>query len=79
MSLQVLKPGQSGKGILIEYDAGYEDCPDGIRLAIKQMVAYWYDNRGDMAEGKFASSNIGLPEIALNTLAPFKRAWTWLA
>jgi len=23
MSLQVLKPGQSGKGILIEYDAGY--------------------------------------------------------
>ena len=23
MNLQVLKPGQSGKGILIEYDAGF--------------------------------------------------------
>jgi uncharacterized phiE125 gp8 family phage protein len=55
--------------ITVEYDAGYEDCPEGIRLAIKQMVAYWYDKR---AAGS-------IPELALTTLANFKRPWTWLA
>ena len=55
--------------LTVEYDAGYEDCPEGIRLAIKQMVAYWYDKR---AVGS-------APELALTTLAEFKQAWTWLA
>ena len=55
--------------LTVEYDAGYEDCPEGVRLAIKQMVAYWYDKR---AVGS-------IPELALTTLAPFKRTWTWLA
>lgn len=55
--------------LTVEYDAGYEDCPEGIRLAIKQMVAVWYDKR---ATGS-------IPELALTTLAQFKRAWTWLA
>lgn len=50
------------------YEAGYEDCPEEVRLAIKQMVAYWYEKRvvGD------------IPELGLSTLRGFKRAWTWL-
>lgn len=68
------------EGLLtLRYNAGYEDCPRDIRLAIMQMVSFWYENRGDMAEGRFASSNIGLPEIAMNTLLPYKRAWTYVA
>lgn len=63
----------------VEYDAGYEDCPEEIRLAIKQAVAFWYNNRGQMSEGKFANTNLSLPELALNTLQPYKRVWTWLA
>jgi hypothetical protein len=58
-----------GEKMVAEYDAGYEDCPEEVRLAIMQTVAYWYDNR--------AIGNI--PELALATLQPFKRAWTWLA
>jgi len=51
------------------YDAGYEDCPDEIRLGIMQQVADWYENR-----------IIGvLGARAKHTVAPFKRAWTWLA
>jgi len=50
------------------YEAGYEDCPAEVCLAIKQCVAYWYDNR-----------NVGsIPELSLATLQPYKRAWTWL-
>ncbi len=51
------------------YDAGYEDCPDEIRLGIMQQVADWYENR-----------IIGvLGARAKHTVSPFKRAWTWLA
>ena len=51
------------------YEAGYEDCPEEVRLAIKQMVAFWYENR-----------TVGsIPELAMATLQSFKRAWTWLA
>lgn len=54
---------------IIIYDAGYEDVPKMICLAIKQMVAHWYENRviGDA------------PKLALSNLNQFKRAWTWLA
>jgi hypothetical protein len=58
-----------GEKMTAIYEAGYEDCPEEVRLAIKQCVAYWYEKRmvGD------------IPELALATLQPFKRAWTWLA
>jgi len=51
------------------YDAGYEDCPEEVRLAIMQTVYYWYENREKST----------LPEGALNILRMYKRAWTWLA
>ena len=60
--------------ITVEYDAGYEDCPEGIRLAIKQMVRFWYKKHEDGDD-----RDRPIPELALTTLGQFKRAWTWLA
>jgi hypothetical protein len=55
--------------IIINYDTGYTDLPEELELGIKQCVAYWYTNREDGS----------IPELALNTVLPFKRSWTWLA
>lgn len=58
-----------GDKMIIEYDAGYEDCPEEISLAIKQCVAHWYENRviGQM------------PSLAKATVSSYIRPWTWLA
>ncbi len=41
------------ENIVIDYIAGYGDQPDDVPeafvLAIKQMVGFWYDNRGDVS------------------------------
>lgn len=67
--------------LTLEYDAGYDDVPEEIVLAIKQMVWYWYNVRGTIDASTFGV-NVQLttiPDIALSTLRPFKRSWTWLA
>ena len=51
------------------YEAGYEDCPEELELAILQCVAHWYENRV-VAE---------IPGIAKATASTYKRPWTWLA
>lgn len=58
------------------YDAGYDDVPEELTLGIKQMVWYWYNNRGTI-EGP--ASDLAIPSIALSTIRPYKRSWTWLA
>lgn len=55
--------------MIIIYEAGYEDLPEEIELAIKQCVYFWYENR----------ESGSVPELALNTCRPYKRPWTWLA
>lgn len=44
-------PSRSVNGVMIGYDAGYgenaTDVPETIRLAIKQIVAHWYEHRGE--------------------------------
>ncbi len=44
-------PSRSAQGVLIEYVAGYgaspSSVPEAIRLAIRQIVAAWHENRGD--------------------------------
>jgi hypothetical protein len=55
--------------LIIEYEAGYEECPEEISLAIKQCVGVWYEER----------TIGGIPKLALSTASPYKRAWTWLA
>lgn len=56
------------ENLTLIYDAGYEDCPEEVCLAIMQMVGYWYENRvvGEM------------PKLAMNTLMAYKRPWTYV-
>lgn len=64
-------PGQPRNGIVIDCRAGYGTAPDAVpaplRLAIKMLVARWFENRGDGA-GEQA-----LPPDALALIAPFRR------
>lgn len=69
---QILESPTCEKLIAI-YDAGYEDVPEEIVLAIKQMVWFWYANRGEDAE----VSRV-IPAHAEATLWPFKRPWTYV-
>lgn len=58
-----------GEFLKMEYEAGYDECPDELRLGIMQCVADWYENR-----------IIGvLGQRVKQTVSPFKRSWTWLA
>lgn len=65
-------PGRPRNGIVITLRAGYgaapEDVPATLRLAIRMLVARWFENRGDIA-GEQA-----LPPEALALIAPFRRA-----
>jgi len=66
------EPGKERNGIEIALRAGYGDAPDSVpeplRLAIKLLVAHWFENRGDVA-GEQA-----LPPEAMALVAPFRRA-----
>ena len=66
------EPGKARNGILIEVLAGYgsaaEAVPAGLRLAIKILVAHWFENRGDVAGAQI------LPLEAFALVAPFRRA-----
>lgn len=64
-------PGRSRHGIAVDFRAGYgalaEDVPAPLRLAIKVIVARWFENRGDVAGEQ------SLPAEALSLIAPFQR------
>jgi hypothetical protein len=61
------------KNLTATYDAGYEDVPEGIVTGIKQMVYFWYSNRGEDVE-----VNRVIPDMAIATLTEFKRGWTYV-
>jgi uncharacterized phiE125 gp8 family phage protein len=65
-------PGRPRRGIAIDLRAGFgaaaEDVPSSLRLAVKILVARWFENRGDIAGAQ------ELPPEALALLAPFRRA-----
>jgi uncharacterized phiE125 gp8 family phage protein len=69
---QALEPGRVHNGIAIDLRAGYGATPDAVpatlRLAIKILVAHWFENRGDIPGEQI------LPPEALTLLAPFQRA-----
>jgi len=68
----VPEPGRARGGISIDLRAGYGPTPDAVpatlRLAIKILVAHWFENRGDLAGEQT------LPPEALALVAPFQRA-----
>ena len=66
------EPGRPRNGIAIELRAGYGASPDAVpatlKLAIRILVAHWFEHRGDMAGEQI------LPPEAFALVAPFQRA-----
>lgn len=66
------EPGKTRNGIEIELRAGYGASPDALpatlKLAIKILVAHWFENRGDVVGEQI------LPPEAMTLVAPFQRA-----
>ena len=66
------EPGRPRNGISIDLRAGYgataEAVPATLRLAIRILVAHWFENRGDVVGEQI------LPPEALALVAPFQRA-----
>ncbi len=61
-------------GLVVTYAAGYGDSaeavPEPIKMAIRQLVAHWYEHRGDLEPGA------GVPQVALALLEPYRvRFW----
>ncbi|QRM28155.1 head-tail connector protein [Microvirga sp. VF16] len=65
------EPGRPRNGISIELRAGYgtasEAVPAPLKLAIRILVAHWFENRGDVIGEQI------LPSEALALVAPFQR------
>ena len=66
-------PGRLTAGIEIDIVAGYgdaaEDVPAPLRLAIRMLVAHWYENRGVIA----ASGEVAAMPVSVSSLiAPFR-------
>jgi len=66
------EPGKARHGIEIKLRAGYGASPDAVpetlKLAIKILVAHWFENRGDVVGEQV------LPPDAMALVAPFQRA-----
>lgn len=65
-------PGRPRGGVEIDVRLGFgefpADVPEPLRLAVRQLIAHWYENRGDAA-----LSERGLPAATRALLAPFRR------
>ena len=60
--------------IELVYDAGYQDLPQQLKLAILQQVFYLYQNRGEISE----VTRSGVPtetSVRHQAKAPLKRLW----
>jgi len=64
-------PGKPRNGISIELRAGYGTAPEAVpatlKLAIRILVAHWFENRGDVIGEQI------LPPEALALVAPLQR------
>lgn len=70
----VMQPERTLSGIEIDVICGYGDdalaVPEGLRQAIRILVAHWYENRGLVVPG--AMSLAPLPETAAALIAPYR-------
>lgn len=66
-------------GLAVDYNAGYgaqaSDVPEALRLAIRQLAAFWYEQRGDAAMasngGQAAAMGLSVPLVIQALLDPF--------
>jgi uncharacterized phiE125 gp8 family phage protein len=65
-------PGRATAGVELDVVAGYGDAatdvPEPLRLAIRQLAAHWYENRGVVA----GSGGAPLPANVADLLAPYR-------
>lgn len=57
----------------VTYTAGFTEVPKPIKIALMKQVCHLYEHRGDELQ------DMGLCPGAINLLAKYKRADTWLA
>lgn len=66
-------PGRAIAGIEIDIEVGYgaaaSDIPDGLRQAVRLLVAHWYENRGLTAIGHAVAV---LPASVAALIAPYR-------
>ncbi len=67
------KPGRIANGIEIAFTAGYgdaeDDVPAPVRLAVKMLVAHWYEAREPVLLGEQADP---VPATVANLIAPYR-------
>ena len=54
--------------IEVEFVAGYSSIPDNIITAVKQVVLFWYENRGDVS----ADDKESFPAVARKLLRQYR-------
>lgn len=55
----------------LTYESGWNTVPEWAKLAIKQQVAYNYENRGDDRQ-QYIKDNLVISPEALETLSPYR-------
>ncbi|MDX2027696.1 MAG: head-tail connector protein [Alphaproteobacteria bacterium] len=71
-------PSRAANGMKIEYVAGYgasgSAVPEQIKTAIRQLVAHWYEHRGEasMATPSRSASVLPVPMVIQALLEPYR-------
>lgn len=78
-------PTRPANGIMIEYVCGYGSdgttVPEPIKTAIRQIIAHWYENRGEAAtaptnRGAVILPSVPMPLVIQALLDPYRiRTW----
>lgn len=65
-------PDECGQRYRITYTVGYDRCPQDLKEAILQEIAYRYEHRGEENQ-ELASEKIGVCQAAQELAMPYKR------
>jgi len=68
---------RTANGLSVAFEAGYgeraQDVPEALRLAVRQLAAFWYENRGDSLEEGLSAA---IPLVVYGLLQPYRlRSW----
>ena len=69
-------PTRSANGIVITYIAGYgsdgTNVPEPIKTAIRQLVAHWYEHRGEVEAITGQRNAVNVPMVITALLDPYR-------